>query len=144
MYEELRGYVFENVRDALVGFLGIDGEDVTMESMLARDLRLVDPIDLLAVLLDINGRIGVKGFPRDLFPGKGDWLRDRESPDEEGWHGFSRNLTDVWGVVTMDGAAQFEQFPQYAHIELQIGEKLEDSMTVGMIVRFFENRLQGR
>ncbi len=144
VYEELRAYVFENVRGALGSYLSMDDDEILLESMLVADLHLTDPRDLRAVLLDINVRIGGKGLPRDLFPGKGDWLRDRESPEEKGWHGFTWGLTDVWGVVTMDGAGQFAQFPQYDHLRLKIGLSLEDSMTVEMIVLFFENRLQGR
>ncbi len=144
MYEELRAYVLEHVRDALGTYLGMDNDEILIESMLVADLHLTDPLDLRAVLLDINARIGGKGFPRDLFPGKGDWLRDRESPHEKGWGGFTRNLTDVWGVVTMDGAGQFAQFQQYDHLRLKIGLPLENSMTVEMIVLFFENRLQGK
>jgi acyl carrier protein len=122
--------IFAKVREALVGALGVDEEQVTAEATLGPDLG-AESIDYLDIGFRLEKAFGLK-IPR------GDLVPDNIFSDEK----YVQN-----GKLTPDGLAELKRRMPYA----EMGEfekdpdvqKVENLVTVGMICKYIEAKLNG-
>ena len=117
--------IFEKVREAMVGALGVDEDEVTPEATLTGDLG-AESIDFLDIVFRLEKEFGIK-IPRgDLFP---DNLFTDEQYVQDG------RLTDA-------GLSELRQ--RMPHADLTEFEKdpdvqnVNNLFTVGMICKYIE------
>ena len=118
--------IFVKVRDTLVDALGVDDDEVTMESRLEADLG-AESIDFLDIVFRLEKNFSIK-IPRgELFP---------EDLDA----GFMKD-----GLVTAEGLALLRT--KVPHIDVDTFakdpkvENIKDMFTVQMLVKFVQNKL---
>lgn len=121
--------IFAKVRDTLVDALGVDDDEVTLESRLEADLG-AESIDFLDIVFRLEKNFGIK-IPRgELFP------EDLASSDS----GLVKD-----GLVTAEGLASLKQ--RMPHFDLEKFsqdpkvENMRDMFTVQMLVNFVKNKL---
>ena len=120
--------VFDKVREALVGALGVEDDEVTREATLTGDLG-AESIDFLDIVFRLEKEFGIK-IPRgDLFP-------DNLFTDEQ-------YVQD--GKLTEAGLEELRK--RMPHADLDEFEKNPDVQnvnnlfTVGMICKYIESKL---
>jgi acyl carrier protein len=120
--------IFTKVRDTLVDALGVDEDEVKLESRLEADLG-AESIDFLDIVFRLEKNFSIK-IPRgELFP------EDLASADA----GFVKD-----GMVTAEGLAALRQ--KVPHIDLDKFaqdpkvENIRDLFTVQMLVNFVKNK----
>ena len=121
--------IFTKVRDTLVDALGVDDDEVTLESRLEADLG-AESIDFLDIVFRLEKNFSIK-IPRgELFP------EDLASADS----GFVKE-----GLVSADGLAMLRnKMPHFDVDQFAKDPKIEnirDMFTVAMLVRFVQNKL---
>ncbi|MCX7418777.1 MAG: acyl carrier protein [Planctomycetia bacterium] len=121
--------IFVKVRDTLVDALGVDDDEVTLESRLEADLG-AESIDFLDIVFRLEKNFGIK-IPRgELFP------EDLASSDS----GLVKD-----GLVTTEGLASLKQrMPHFDLEKFSLDPKVEnmrDMFTVQMLVNFVKNKL---
>jgi len=120
--------VFARVREALVGALGVDEEEVTPEATLTGDLG-AESIDFLDIVFRLEKEFGIK-IPRgDLFP---DNLFTNEQYVQNG------KLTDA-GLAELAKRmphADLTAFRQDPDVQ-----NVNNLFTVGMICKYIESKL---
>lgn len=121
--------IFAKVRDTLVDALGVDDDEVTLESRLEADLG-AESIDFLDIVFRLEKNFGIK-IPRgELFP------EDLAASDS----GLVKD-----GQVTPEGLASLKQ--RMPHFDLEKFSKdpkvenMRDMFTVQMLVNFVKNKL---
>ncbi len=121
--------IFAKVRDTLIDALGVDDDEVTLESRLEADLG-AESIDFLDIVFRLEKNFAIK-IPRgELFP------EDLASTDA----GFVKD-----GLVTPEGIAALRT--KVPHIDLDSFSKdpkvenIKDMFTVQMLVNFVKNKL---
>lgn len=121
--------IFAKVRDTLVDALGVDDDEVTLESRLEADLG-AESIDFLDIVFRLEKNFGIK-IPRgELFP------EDLASSDS----GLVKD-----GLVTAEGLISLKQ--RMPHFDLEKFsqdpkiENMRDMFTVQMLVNFVKNKL---
>ena len=120
--------VFARVREALVGALGVDEEEVTPEATLTGDLG-AESIDFLDIVFRLEKEFGIK-IPRgDLFP-------DNLFTNEQ----YVQN-----GKLTEAGLAELAKRMPHADLtEFQKDpdvQNVNNLFTVGMICKYIESKL---
>lgn len=122
--------VFAKVREAMVGALGVDEEEVTPEATLTGDLG-AESIDFLDIVFRLEKEFGIK-IPRgDLFP-------DNLFTNEQ----YVQN-----GKLTAAGLAELKK--RMPHADLTEFEKdpdvqnVNNLFTVGMICKYIESKVAG-
>ncbi len=120
--------VFDKVREALVGALGVEDDEVTREATLTGDLG-AESIDFLDIVFRLEKEFGIK-IPRgDLFP-------DNLFTDEQ-------YVQD--GKLTEAGLEELRK--RMPHADLEEFEKdpnvqnVNNLFTVGMICKYIESKL---
>jgi acyl carrier protein len=121
--------IFDKVRETLVDALGVDEEEVTLDSRLEADLG-AESIDFLDMVFRLEKNFGIK-IPRgELFP------EDIASADS----GFVKD-----GLVSAEGIASLKQkMPHFDTEKFAKDPKVEnirDMFTVQMLVKFVKNKL---
>ena len=122
--------VFAKVREAMVGALGVDEEEVTPEATLTGDLG-AESIDFLDIVFRLEKEFGIK-IPRgDLFP-------DNLFTNEQYVQG---------GKLTPAGVSELRK--RMPHADLTEFEKdpdvqnVNNLFTVGMICKYIESKVKG-
>jgi len=120
--------IFEKVREAMVGALGVDEDEVTPEATLTGDLG-AESIDFLDIVFRLEKEFGIK-IPRgDLFP-------DNLFTDEQ----YVQN-----GKLTEAGLQELRL--RMPHADLADFEKdpdiqnVNNLFTVGMICKYIESKV---
>jgi len=120
--------VYAQVREALVGALGVDEEEVTPEATLTGDLG-AESIDFLDIVFRLEKEFGIK-IPRgDLFP---DNLFTNEQYVQNG------KLTDA-GLQELSKRmphADLTEFSKNPDVQ-----NVNNLFTVGMICKYIESKL---
>ncbi len=121
--------ILEKVRDILVDALGADAEDVTPDARLMADLD-AESIDMLDIVFRLEKGFNIK-IPRgELVP------ENLAAADSS----FIQN-----GVVTPAGIAELKKRMPHADVDAFAAdprvEKIQDLLTVNMLVRFLETKL---
>ena len=121
--------IFTKVRDTLVDALGVDDDEVTLESRLEADLG-AESIDFLDIVFRLEKNFSIK-IPRgELFP------EDLASADS----GFVKD-----GLVSADGLAMLRKKMPHFDVEKFAKdpkiENIRDMFTVQMLVNFVKNKL---
>ncbi len=121
--------IFAKVRDTLVDALGVDDDEVTLESRLEADLG-AESIDFLDIVFRLEKNFGIK-IPRgELFP------EDLAASDS----GLVKD-----GLVTPEGLTSLKQ--RMPHFDLEKFSKdpkvenMRDMFTVQMLVNFVKNKI---
>ena len=121
--------IFGKVREALVGALGVDDDEVTPDATLTGDLG-AESIDFLDIVFRLEKSFDIK-IPRgELFP------EDLASADA----GYVKD-----GLVTAEGLAALRS--KVPHIDVDTFakdpkvENIKDRFTVQMLVKFVQNKL---
>lgn len=124
--------IFAKVRDALIGALGVDDDEVTPEATLTGDLgaESIDFLDILWRLEKEFKEFGIKISREDLFP-------DNLFTDER----YVQN-----GKLTDEGLSELRK--RMPHADLSAFEEdpdvqnVNDLFTVGMICKYIEFKLK--
>ena len=121
--------IFAKVQATLVDALGVDDDEVTLESRLEADLG-AESIDFLDIVFRLEKNFAIK-IPRgELFP------EDLAAADS----GFVKD-----GLVTAEGIANLKQkMPHFDMDNFAKDPKVEnirDMFTVQMLVNFVKNKL---
>lgn len=121
--------IFTKVRDTLVDALGVDDDEVTLESRLEADLG-AESIDFLDIVFRLEKNFSIK-IPRgELFP------EDLASADS----GFVKD-----GVVSAEGLTMLKTKMPHFDVEKFSKdpkvENLRDMFTVQMLVNFVQRKL---
>lgn len=123
--------IFEAVRAAVSGALGVDEEDVTPEATLMGDLG-AESIDLLDVLYRIERKLKVKIQAADLAAHVQGGIPDEEFGDEA-------------GIITAVGLAQLHKVMPQIDPEALAGkleaEKVMSLFTVGNLIDMVGQRV---
>jgi len=120
--------VFEKVREALVGALGVDEDEVTSEATLTGDLG-AESIDFLDVVFRLEKEFGIK-IPRgDLFP---DNLFTDEQYVQDGKL-TEAGLQELRMRMPHADLAEFEKDPDLQNVN--------NLFTVGMICKYIESKV---
>ena len=121
--------IFAKVQATLVDALGVDDDEVTLESRLEADLG-AESIDFLDIVFRLEKNFGIK-IPRgELFP------EDLAAAD-------SGMVKD--GLITADGLVTLQK--KMPHFDLEKFSKdpkvenIRDMFTVQMLVNFVKNKL---
>jgi acyl carrier protein len=122
--------IFEKVREAMVGALGVDEDEVTPEATLTGDLG-AESIDFLDIVFRLEKEFGIK-IPRgDLFP-------DNLFTDEQ----YVQN-----GKLTEAGLSELRKRMPHADLtEFQKNpdvQNVNNLFTVGMICKYIESKVSG-
>ncbi|HOI55078.1 MAG TPA: acyl carrier protein [Phycisphaerae bacterium] len=122
--------IFEKVREAMVGALGVDEDEVTAEATLTGDLG-AESIDFLDIVFRLEKEFGIK-IPRgDLFP-------DNLFTDEQ----YVQN-----GKLTEAGLSELRKRMPHADLtEFQNDpdvQNVNNLFTVGMICKYIESKVSG-
>jgi len=122
--------IFEKVREAMVGALGVDEDEVTPEATLTGDLG-AESIDFLDIVFRLEKEFGIK-IPRgDLFP-------DNLFTDEQ----YVQN-----GKLTEAGLSELRKRMPHADLtEFQKNpdvQNVNNLFTVGMICKYIESKVAG-
>lgn len=121
--------IFAKVQTTLVDALGVDDDEVTLESRLEADLG-AESIDFLDIVFRLEKNFGIKIprgelFPEDLASGDAGIVKD--------------------GLVTADGLAMLKtKMPHFDIEKFSKDPKVEnirDMFTVQMLVNFVKNKL---
>lgn len=120
--------VFEKVRETLVDALGVDDDEVTLDATLVGDLG-AESIDFLDIVFRLEKNFSIK-IPRgELFP-------ENLATDES---------LVLDGMVTPEGIEKLRAGLPYANVgkfaENPKVENIQELFTVGMIVKFLQNKL---
>jgi acyl carrier protein len=124
-----RDEIFNNVQGVMVDALGVDDDEVTMESALMGDLG-AESIDFLDIVFRLEKTFGIKIPREELFPAES-LMNNAE---------FVSN-----GKLTETGLSELRQ--KIPHIDLTEFEndpdinKLGNLFTVGAIVNYVEAKL---
>lgn len=120
--------VFEKVREALVGALGVDEDEVTPEATLTGDLG-AESIDFLDIVFRLEKEFGVK-IPRgDLFP---DNLFTDEQYVQDGKL-TEAGLQELRVRMPHADLAEFEKDPNLQNVN--------NLFTVSMICKYIESKV---
>jgi acyl carrier protein len=124
-----REEIFEKVRATLVDALGVDEDEVTLQSRLAADLG-AESIDFLDIVFRLEKAFNTK-IPRgELFP--------------ENFAAADASLV-ADGVVTEKGIAELREKMPHADVDAFAKnpkvENIQELFTVNMIVNFLERKL---
>ncbi|MEX0718961.1 MAG: acyl carrier protein [Planctomycetaceae bacterium] len=122
--------IYAKVQDTLVDALGVDEDEVSEEATLVGDLG-AESIDFLDIVFRLEKNFNVK-IPRgELFP------ESLASAD-------SSFVQD--GAVTPEGVEELRRRMPHADVDKFAAdpkvENIQDMFTVGMIVKFLENKLK--
>jgi len=120
--------LFEKIQETLAGALGVEKDDVQLDSALVRDLG-AESIDFIDIIFRLEKAFDIKIPSGELFPGN--ILND------------DRFVAD--GKVTPAGIDELKAKVPYLDLETfsqdpQVA-KLSDLFTVRMIVRYLEERI---
>lgn len=124
-----RDEILQQVREVLIDALGVDDDEVTIESTLMGDLG-AESIDFLDIVFRLEKAFGIKIPREELFPAES-LMNNSE---------FVQN-----GKLTEKGLAELRE--KMAHTDLTEFEKdpdinkLADLFTVGAIINYVENKL---
>ena len=122
--------IFAKVREAMVGALGVDEEEVTAEATLTGDLG-AESIDFLDIVFRLEKEFGIK-IPRgDLFP---DNLFTNEQY-VQGGKLTPAGLTELRNRMPHADLTEFEKDPAVANVN--------SLFTVGMICKYIESKVKG-
>jgi len=122
--------VFDRVRDTLVDALGVDEDEVTEGATLVGDLG-AESIDFLDIIFRLEKNFNIK-IPRgELFPEN---LAADESLVKEGMV-TPQGIEKLRASMPHADVSKFAQNPKV--------ENIQELFTVGMIVKFLENKLKG-
>ncbi len=121
--------IFTKVRDTLCDALGVDEDEVTLESTLVGDLG-AESIDFLDIVFRLEKNFSLK-IPRgELFP---ESLASADS-------GFVKD-----GRVTEEGISEMRRRMPHADIDKLAADprvqNIQDLFTVGMIVKFLSAKM---
>lgn len=121
--------ILGKVRDTLCDALGVDEEEVALESTLVGDLG-AESIDFLDIVFRLEKNFNLK-IPRgELFP---ESLASADS-------GFVKE-----GRVTTEGISELRRRMPHADVERLAADprvqNIQDLFTVGMIVKFLQTKL---
>jgi len=120
--------VFAKVREALVGALSVDEDEVTPEATLIGDLG-AESIDFLDIIFRLEKNFGIKIPRAELFPEN--LITDQTLVKD--------------GVYTPEGIAALRERMPYADIDAFAkdpkAENIRNLFTVDMMVKFLENKL---
>ncbi|MEX0703307.1 MAG: acyl carrier protein [Planctomycetales bacterium] len=122
--------IYAKVQETLVDALGVDEDEVSEEATLVGDLG-AESIDFLDIVFRLEKNFNVK-IPRgELFP------ESLASADTS----FVKD-----GAVTHEGIAELRRRMPHADVDKFAEdpkvENIQDMFTVGMIVKFLENKLK--
>ena len=122
--------IFAKVREAMVGALGVDEDEVTAEATLTGDLG-AESIDFLDIVFRLEKEFGIK-IPRgDLFP---DNLFTNEQY-VQGGKLTEAGLTELRKRMPYADLAEFEKDPDVQNVN--------NLFTVGMICKYIESKVKG-
>lgn len=129
MAELVKGQeIFDKVRDILTEALGVDAQDIKMESTLMSDLG-GESIDFLDVIFRLEKTFGIKIPKGDLFP----------------TNAFTNKEYVQGGKVTEAGLAMLREKMPYADLnqfeKAPLANKIQDLFTVRMIVGYVAGKL---
>ena len=120
--------IFEKIQETLTGALGIEKEEIKVDSSLTRDLG-AESIDFIDIIFRLEKTFDIKIPSGELFPAN--ILNDEKYVKE--------------GVVTQEGLVLLRE--NYSYLDLtefskdpQVG-KLAEQFTVKMIVVYIQDRL---
>ncbi|MCC7424181.1 MAG: acyl carrier protein [Planctomycetaceae bacterium] len=121
--------ILTKVRTTLCDALGVDEDEVTLESTLVGDLG-AESIDFLDIVFRLEKNFSLK-IPRgELFP---ESLASADS-------GFVKD-----GKVTTEGIAELRKRMPHADVDKLAADprvqNIQELFTVGMIVKFLQNKL---
>jgi acyl carrier protein len=120
--------VFARVREAMVGALGVDEDEVTPEATLTGDLG-AESIDFLDIVFRLEKEFGIK-IPRgDLFP---DNLFTNEQYVQNGKL-TAAGVEELRRRMPHADLAEFEKDPDVQNVN--------NLFTVGMICKYIESKL---
>ncbi|NIA22098.1 MAG: acyl carrier protein [Anaerolineaceae bacterium] len=120
--------IFEKVREAMVGALGVDEDEVTPEATLTGDLG-AESIDFLDIVFRLEKEFGIK-IPRgDLFP---DNLFTDEQYVQDGKL-TEAGLQELRVRMPHADLAEFEKDPDIQNVN--------NLFTVGMICKYIESKV---
>jgi len=121
--------IFVKVRDTLVDALGVDDDEVTLESRLEADLG-AESIDFLDIVFRLEKNFGIKIprgelFPEDLASANSGLVKDGRGTPE--------------GLVTLKQKMPHFYMDKFAQ-DRKV-ENIRDMFTVQMLVNFVKNKL---
>ena len=120
--------IFARVREAMVGALGVDEDEVTPEATLTGDLG-AESIDFLDIVFRLEKEFGIK-IPRgDLFP---DNLFTNEQYVQNGKL-TAAGVDELRKRMPHADLAEFEKDPDVQNVN--------NLFTVGMICKYIESKL---
>ena len=133
--------IFTKVRDVLVDALGVDDDEVTLESRFQDDLG-GESIDLLDVIFRLEKNFGIK-IPREDMSLEvpatvgiivGNWSTGK-------WQ-WVAGMADENGLLTPEGVAEMNRaYADRPHWQFNPGKTVWDCNTVSMIMRLVTAKL---
>ena len=124
-----RDEIFEQVREVMVDALGVDEEDVMLQSTLIGDLG-AESIDFLDIVFRLEKAFGIKIPREELFPAES--LMNNPEFIANGKF-TKKGLAELRAKISHTDLASFEKSPD--------NNKLGDLFTVAAIVNYVENKL---
>lgn len=135
--------IFAKVRDTLVDSLGVDDDEVTLESRFQEDLG-GESIDVLDVVFRLEKGFGIKIRMEDIS------LEVPKSVGvyDGGWQvwkwSWVAGMANEQGELTEAGAAEMRKaYADRAHWRFEAGKTVWDCNAVDMIVRLVAAKLAG-
>lgn len=126
-----RDEIFKKVQDVLVDALGLDEDEVTEEATLMGDLG-AESIDFLDIVFRLEKAFDIKVPREELFPAES-VLNNPEYVS--GGKLTEKGLAELKARMPHTDLGEFEQDPDV--------NKIADLFTVGAIVNFIENKVNG-
>jgi len=121
--------IFEKVRDVLVDALGVDDDEVTMESTLIGDLG-AESIDFLDIVFQLDKAFGIQIPRAELFPEN---LASAEAGLIKDGKVTEAGIAEMRAKMPHANVDKFAEDPQVKHIA--------DLFTVDMICKFVAAKL---
>ncbi|MCA9090325.1 MAG: acyl carrier protein [Planctomycetaceae bacterium] len=121
--------IFEKVRDVLVDALGVDDDEVTMESTLIGDLG-AESIDFLDIVFQLDKAFGIQIPRAELFPEN---LASAEAGLIKDGKVTEAGIAEMRAKMPHANVDKFAKDPQVSHIA--------DLFTVEMICKFVAAKL---
>ena len=122
--------VLEQVRTVMVDALGVDDDEVNLESTLMGDLG-AESIDFLDIVFRLEKAFGIKIPREELFPAEA--LMNNPEFVSNGKL-TEKGLIELQAKMPHTDTSEFEKNPDMG--------KFADLFTVGMIVNFVDSKLQ--
>lgn len=126
-----RDEIFENVKEVMIDALGVDDDEVALESTLMGDLG-AESIDFLDIVFRLEKAFGIKIPREELFPAEN--LMNNSEYVQDGKL-TNKGLSELKSRMPHTDFSEFEEDPDI--------NKLPDIFTVNAIVNYVDSKVNG-